>query len=223
MRASNIGPMIVAHGFEPAVEIQRAAQRLEGIRENGLAAESAGLELARTQQQQLAELHRLRDLRQRLLAHQPRAQARQVAFAGRGKLAIQPLGQQQVEHRVAEEFEPLVVGPFGAAMRERDDEQRAIARRIAQPGGERFRLAGRHQPHERSGIQLITTVLLKTIEQVEIAEQRHGLLVVGGHGPARVALGDDDVLGRRIVDVAGVEAPLERGADDRRQSASRRS
>ena len=136
MRASNMRADRRAHGFEAAVEIQRAAQRLEGVREDGLAAEAAGLELARAQQQQFAELHRLRDLGQRLLAHEARAQARQVAFARDREFAVQAFGQQQVEHRVAEELEPLVVGAFGAAMRERDDEQRAVARRIAQPGGE---------------------------------------------------------------------------------------
>ena len=55
-----------------------------------------------------------------------------------GKLAVQAFGQQQVEHRIAEELEAFVVGALGAAMRERDDEQRAIARLVAQPGGEQF-------------------------------------------------------------------------------------
>ena len=164
MRASNIGPMMRAHGIEAAVEVQGAAQRLEGIREDGLPAEAAGLELARAQQQQLAELHGLRDLGQRLLAHQARAQARQVAFAGGGKFAVQPLGQQQVEHRIAEELEALVVGAFGAAMRERDDEQRAVARLIAQPRGEQFRLGWR-RAHERRGIQLMTTVFLNAMSR----------------------------------------------------------
>ena len=47
MRASNMGPRCARTAVEAAVEIQRAAQRLEGIREDGLAAETAGLELAR--------------------------------------------------------------------------------------------------------------------------------------------------------------------------------
>ena len=120
------------------------------------------------ERQQFAELHRLRDLGQRLLAHQPRAQARQVAFARRRELAVQAFGDQQVEHRIAEELEALVVGAFGAAMRERGDEQRAIARLIAEPCGEQVRLAGWRQPHERVRIQLMTTVFLKAISRYRL-------------------------------------------------------
>jgi len=152
-------PEMRAHGVETAVEVQGAAQGLEGIREDRLAAEPAGLELTRAQQQKFAELHGLRDLGQRLLAHQARAQTRQVAFAGAGKFAVQPLREQQVEHGIAEELETLVVRAFGAAMRERDDEQRGIARFVAQPPGEQLRLGGR-RAHGCRGIQLMTTVFL---------------------------------------------------------------
>ncbi len=159
MRGFEHRPEMRAHGVETAVEVQGAAQRLEGICEDRLPAEPASLELPGAQQQQFAELHGLRDLGQRLLAHQARAQARQIALAGAGKFTVQPLREQQVEHGIAEELEAFIVGTFGAAMRERDDEQRGVARFVAQPPGEHLRLGGR-RAHGCRGIQLMTTVFL---------------------------------------------------------------
>src|SRR6185436_1843521 len=155
----------LADRFHAAVEIQRAANRLEGIGQDGRSAETAGFLFAGSEEQQVAELHRQRDLRQRLLAHQARAQSRQVAFAGAGKFAVQPLREQQVQHRVAEEFETFVVRPVGTAMRERYDEQRTVARLVAQAGGEHVRLGFRRGAHGCRGIQLMTTVDLKLISR----------------------------------------------------------
>src|SRR6185437_869786 len=74
-------------GLEAAVQKQRAAHRLERIRENGFAAEAAGIELSGAQLQGIPQSDTRGDLGQRLAADQTRTQAAQVPFGGLRKSA----------------------------------------------------------------------------------------------------------------------------------------
>src|SRR6185436_11912276 len=95
-------------------------------------------------------------------ADEPSPQPREIAFAGVGEFTVQAFGQQQVQYRVAEEFQPFVVGTFGTAVRERNHEQAQVARLVAEPGGEQLRLGCRRRAH---GLRIysMATVFLKDI------------------------------------------------------------
>ncbi len=58
--------------------------------------------------QVLAERHRLGDLGAGLAAHEPRQAARQLALRALGKALDQHVGDDEAEHPVAEELEPLI-------------------------------------------------------------------------------------------------------------------
>ena len=72
----------LARRLEPAVQVDRAEQRLERVGEDRAAPESAGLELAAAEAQLLAEPESGGGLGQRLPAHQRRPVAAQVALVG---------------------------------------------------------------------------------------------------------------------------------------------
>ncbi len=94
---------------EPAVEEQRPDQRLQGVRQDGFAAETTGLELPGPEAQHIAYVQRRGDLRERLAADDPGAQPAQIAFGAVGKGAEQMFRDHEVQDRVAEKFQPLVV------------------------------------------------------------------------------------------------------------------
>ena len=98
-----------AAGGPAGVEIDRRDDRLERIGQDRIAAEAAALELAGAQVQRIAELDVARDRGQRRAVDQRGAQARHLAFVGARVLLEEELGDDQVDQRVAEEFEPFVV------------------------------------------------------------------------------------------------------------------
>ena len=65
------------------------------------------------------QLQRARDGRQRGFAHQLGAGAGQRALVGLGPVHVQRFGDDQVDQRVAEELQALVVGRPGAAVGQR--------------------------------------------------------------------------------------------------------
>ena len=72
---------------------------------------------ARSERDVLAELEFARERRQRRLAYQLGARARQRAFVGAcGQRCVKRFGDHQVDQRIAEEFEALVVRCARAAM-----------------------------------------------------------------------------------------------------------
>ena len=87
---------------------------------------AAGFHLARAQDQFFAQLHVPRDAGQRGFAHEFGARTRERAFVGLGPMRIEGFGDDQVDERVAEEFQPLVVDRCGAAVGERLDEQAGV-------------------------------------------------------------------------------------------------
>jgi hypothetical protein len=78
----------------------------------------------------------LADLGQRFLAHQPGAQAGELAFRHLRKARVQLVGHGAAQHAVAEELQALVVVRAVAAMRERLLGQRRCAEAVPEPGFE---------------------------------------------------------------------------------------
>ena len=79
----------------------------------------------------------LADFGQHRLGHQMRQPRAELAFLLVGKALGQPLGDQQAEHAVADEFQPLVgaraAAPRGAPARQRPaDHGGAVGQRLAQ-------------------------------------------------------------------------------------------
>ena len=122
----------LARGLEAAVEEHRADQRFERIGEDRRPPEAAALQLALAQPQVVAEREASRQLVQPLLAHQARAQARQLAFPEVREPVVELGGDDAVEHAVAEELEPLVVGRAVAAVGQRLREQSGVPKPVAQ-------------------------------------------------------------------------------------------
>ena len=119
------------HRRQALVEEDRPAQRLQGIRQDRLAAEAAGLEFPRPQLQGVPEPDRQGDLGQRLGADELRAQAAQVPLVRLWVGGIQGLGDGEVDDRIAQELEPFVVGAGGAAVGECGAEQGEVACLVA--------------------------------------------------------------------------------------------
>ena len=71
-----------------------------------------------------------RDPRQRVLIDERRADARQITFGQRAKAFEQRNADDAVEHRIADELEPFVVGYADAAVRERLAKQVGLAKRV---------------------------------------------------------------------------------------------
>ena len=145
-RPANSDSITAAGRRDPAVEVDRAEQRLERVGEDRAATEAAALQLTAAEPQLLAEPQPARDRGQRAAAHQRRPVAAQVALVGVRVLAKQQHRDGEVEHRVAEELEPLVVALAGAAVRERRVEQRRVAESVPEArlgpfaGGQQARL-----------------------------------------------------------------------------------
>ena len=100
----------VARGIEAGVEEDRAEQSLRACRPGSRAAGSRPIfSLALAQAQECDSLELLGDFVQRLLLDQVGAQARQVAFVEASEAFVQHRGDDAVQDRVAQEFEPFVV------------------------------------------------------------------------------------------------------------------
>ena len=119
-------------GIQAPVQEHRAAHGFQGIRQDRLAAETAGLQLAGPQLQHFAQADLSRHFGQRLSADDPGAQAAQIAFGAVRKGKEKMPGDDEVENRVAQEFQPLVVGAGGAAVSQGGDEQLRITRLVAE-------------------------------------------------------------------------------------------
>ena len=98
-----------ARGFDPAVQIDRAEQRLGRVREDRRPlAPAAGL-LAVAQPDLLRDAEFPRDLAQRALAHHRRAQLGQVALGQLGIVREQVIRRDKAQYGIAKELQPLVV------------------------------------------------------------------------------------------------------------------
>src|SRR4051794_34015949 len=97
-----------AGGIEPAVEVHRGDDRLHRVGEDRRLRASAGRVLALAEAQRRPEVELLRDLAEGLGTHHRRPQLRQLALGQLRVLLVGETGDDETEHRVAEEFEPFV-------------------------------------------------------------------------------------------------------------------
>ena len=128
--------------LEAAVDADRADQRLDRVGQDRRPRRAAAARLALGQLQRLGQAQHQRDLVQAVLAHEVGAHAREVAFVGAGEAVEQQPRDGQVQHRVAQELEALVVVGAEAAVRERALEQRALGELVAEPLLDQRRPAG---------------------------------------------------------------------------------
>src|SRR5436190_1550572 len=113
------------------VDKDRSDQRFERIGQNRGAREPAAPQLALSQLQVIAQPERLRQLMQGLLAHQLRAQPRQIPL-GNPVEAFEQLGcDHAVENAVAQELQALVVKGAVAAVREGPQQQLGPGKRVS--------------------------------------------------------------------------------------------
>ena len=197
---------------EAAVQVDRAEQRFERVGQDRFAAEAAGFQLARAEPQLLAELDLGSDDGERLATDQARAEARQLALVGGAELAEHQHGDDAVEHRVAEELQPLVVGTAGATMGKRRFQQRRVtalvAERVEQPfacslQGVACTTSGARVPADLDG-------LVEVRDQRNVGDERHLRPVPGAHREPAAGLLDLDVLGLDAVDGLDGPAAVER-------------
>ena len=114
-----------------------------------------------------------------------RARAAQIAFVSSSREVVESPRDREVQERIAEVFEALVVVPRGAAVRERALEQRGIFERVAKL------FLG---PAAARAHRLISTCLSKTISSQMSADVRRAVLVCDAHRVAVLALRDLDVV-----------------------------
>ena len=119
-----------ARRIEAAVQKHRAENSFERVGENGRAIGATALQLSFTQLDFAPQSERSRDPRQRVLIDERRADARQITFGQRTKALEQRNADDAVEHRIADEFEPFVVGYADAAVGERLAKQVGLAKRV---------------------------------------------------------------------------------------------
>src|SRR5829696_3480849 len=95
-------------GLEAAVEVHRGDDRLHCVGEDRRLGPPTGRVLALAQAQGRAETELLRDVGERLGTDHRRAELGQLALGELRVLLVREAGDHESEHRVAEEFEPLV-------------------------------------------------------------------------------------------------------------------
>ena len=122
-------------GGEAAVEIDRADQRLADVGEDCRPRAAAGIGFRGAEPDRRAEIDGARDLGAGLLAHQIGQAARQLALVGLRKSAKQHVGNDEAEHVIAKELEPLVAaGAVARALERGDVRERAVEqRRVGEP------------------------------------------------------------------------------------------
>jgi hypothetical protein len=95
--------------FHAGVEVQRTDHRLKGVAQERQALPAPHAVLAAAEQNGLPQAKLAREFRQLLCADQNRAQPCQLALVHFREAPVQPGGAQEIQRRVPEELEALVV------------------------------------------------------------------------------------------------------------------
>ena len=193
-------PYRLRRPLEARIKKDRAEQGLQGVRQNRCTAKTAGLQLAATEAQVLAQPEFPGNLRQGLAAHQGRPQPRQGALIRLRIGVIEHARDRAIEDRVPQELEPLIVLRAGTAMRER----RAAQGRFGEHDPERFQDPGRTRPRIRAPESLHLHCLVKAGNQRHVSEVRHGMIVSHVQRDAVLVLLYLDVLGFHLTDIIDV-------------------
>ena len=124
-------------GLDAVRDVDRADQRLEGVGQDRRLVPTAGGLLAPTEPDEDADVDRAGDVGQRAHVHDGGAQLRQLPLGQVGVCAVERVGDDQSEHGVAEELQPLVGRQATVLVR-----VRAVGER---PGRQRRRRSRRHR------------------------------------------------------------------------------
>ena len=143
--------------LDPAVEVDGRDQRLVAVGDDRVLAAAAGLFLAAAEDEELAEVELLAEPRQRRRRDERRLQLRLLPFVVLRELAEEHRGDDEAEHRVAEELHRLVVEDAAAgvlvharAVRQRVLEHAAVLEPVADAPLERLELGSeRHDAAAR--------------------------------------------------------------------------
>ncbi len=100
------------HRAHALIEIQRAEHGFKRIGQQGLARPAAAARFAFAQPQVIAQANLIRQFAQFLGAHQRRSDGGQPPFGEIGILPKEPVRHDEIEHRIAQKFQPLVVFRF---------------------------------------------------------------------------------------------------------------
>ena len=119
------------------IKMHSADDGLQSIGQDGspLRATALGLAFAQTQERWKARLHR--DGVQTLFADELRAHSAEFTFTGLGVLQEQQVRHREVQNRVAQELQALVVRAAVAAVRERALQQTRVAKAMPERAFER--------------------------------------------------------------------------------------
>ena len=117
-------------GLQSPIEEHGTTDSLKGVRQDGLPAEAAGLELARAKLKLIAQPDGGCNLGQGFGAHHPRPQTAQVPLGGIRKRQVEVLGDDEVEDSIPEEFETLVIATGSATVSQRGNEQAGVTRLV---------------------------------------------------------------------------------------------
>ena len=103
------GQYDLAAGVQSAVQVHGAQQGLEGVGENGGAAEAAGFKLPFSQSYLPAQVDMACQLGQGAAPHEPGPHAAEVPFAG-VRVTLEQAGRHHhVQHAVSEKLETFVI------------------------------------------------------------------------------------------------------------------
>ena len=206
---------------EAAIEKDGAEHRFERIGDDRRAVSATALLLAFAEAQRGAQIERPREPRERVALDEMGADPRQVAFGYLREAVIEKESDHAVQHRVADEFEPLVVNGAVAAVRQRLVQQIAIAKRVTQPCGKRRRRRGpvhsvrwrRRGRLQRSALASNSISRLTLLTRWQLARPRD-------RADVRVAdPRQHDVAASHRFDVSGIGPPLEAPAQFPRRVA----
>ena len=116
----------IAAGIEASVQIDGADDGLERIGEDGGAPPAAAFELALTQYDPIGQPDLAADLGQLFPLDQGGPEAGQFALARLRETLVQAIGDNKTQQGVAEVFQPFVIVPASAAVRQGLLQQAAV-------------------------------------------------------------------------------------------------
>ena len=119
--------------FVAALEVDGPEHGFQRIGEDGRALGAAAARFTFGQAQHLGQAERERGTVQAVFAHEVGAHAREVTFVAVAEAVIEQARDGEVQHRIAEKLEPLVVRGAEAAVRERALQQRLAVEDVAKP------------------------------------------------------------------------------------------
>ena len=106
-------------GAVATVQIDRTDHGLDRIGQDGRALAATRLELALTQPKHFRQLHLQGQVGQRVLLDQIGTHPRKVSLGQLAQLRIQQMRHRQIEHRVTQKLQPLIVVGAETSVRDR--------------------------------------------------------------------------------------------------------